>query len=173
VFKIEWARTKKSEWWPVFLVPKEKLWEDWLYFVKRTLTVDQLNEKKFINESIPQADRKLICTWFYDEVPPGENPPKRGGLNDCAHFVSECLKAGGMGVVYDVGVPGLVRKLQNQSNTKTLAEFVRVDAAKRVINTGLLLAGYIIAYAGENRAYFPHGHSVVYMGNAAVANHTA
>jgi hypothetical protein len=58
---IEWARTKlgypASEWWPVFLVPESDRTVDWLYFVRRTWTLGQLNEKNFINTGIPQADR--------------------------------------------------------------------------------------------------------------------
>jgi hypothetical protein len=49
---------------------------------------------------------------------------------------------------------------------------VDLDTARRVVETGILKPGDVIAYAGTNRAYVPHGHSVVYIGNKAVANHT-
>jgi hypothetical protein len=143
--------------------------QDWLFFVKRSWTREKLMGVNFQQSGIPETDRRVICTWF-DSGP--SFPGAQWGLNDCAHFVSECLAAANMKSVADPGVPNLMKNLQNLPNTKTLANLVTVAGAARVMKTGLVKPGDVIAYGGKNNQYFPHGHSTIYMGGQAVANHT-
>jgi hypothetical protein len=146
------------DWWPVFLVPRDNPFIDGLYFVKSTVTPADLNTHGYSEVFVKEEDRVLVQAW--------------AGLNDCAHFVSECLKAGGVKQVYNVGVGKLVKGLRARGDTKTLANLVDLAASERVVATGILKIGDIIAYGGENMDYVPHGHSTVFMGNEAVANHT-
>ena len=170
--QIDHAREKlngpSSDWWPVFLQPKESEFQDWLFFIKRSWTVDRLQTVQFHQERVPEADLRVICTWHNQG---SSLPGVPSGLNDCAHFVSECIRAGGI-KVGSPGVPELVKELRKLGNTKTLANLVDKAAAKRMVLSGLVKIGDIIAYGGENDAYSPHGHRTVYMGGEAVANHT-
>jgi hypothetical protein len=146
------------DWWPVFLVPDGNPFIDGLYFIRSNWTSELLNTFFFNAHFIPESNRVLVQAW--------------AGLNDCAHFVSECLKAGGVKEVYDLGVPKVVQNLHARADTKTLARLVDLSVAQRVVATGILKIGDVIAFGGENMAYYPHGHSTVFMGNEAVANHT-
>jgi hypothetical protein len=172
-FRVDDSRAKlgcpSSDWYAVFLEPAISQAQDWLFFVKRSWTRDKLMGINFQQSGIPESDRRVICTW--NDAGP-QFPGAQWGLNDCAHFVSECLAAGNMKSVGDPGVPALIKNLQNLPNTKTLVNLGTEAAAARVLKTGLVKRGDIIAYAGDNNQYYPHGHSAIYMGSEAVANHT-
>jgi hypothetical protein len=112
---------------------------------------------QFFAPSIPAGDRIQVQDW--------------AGLNDCAHFVSECLKEGGVHV-YAVAVGKLVKQLRDLSYTKTLALSVDKSTAERIVKSGVMQEADIIAFGGNNNTFFPHAHSVVFMGNNKVANHT-
>ena len=90
------------------------------------------------------------------------------GLADCAHFVSKCLQKGGINI-FDLGVPGLVAKLQARVDTKTLAEKVPRDAGQKVVNSGLLKPGDLVGYFnvspdGDYGGAREYSHSTIFHG---------
>jgi hypothetical protein len=145
-----------SEWTAVFLTPNAGDYIDGLYLLKNT-HVPLLAGGSYAATSFPSADCIEVQAWR--------------GLNDCAHFVSECLRAGGIQGIYSVSVANLIGKLRAAANTKTLAYFVNVSTAERIIKSGIMKVGDIVAFGTATKT-FAHGHSTVYMGNGKVANHT-
>ena len=109
-----------TDWYPVFLEPKgaEDRWEDWLFFIKRAWTIPRLLGIKFQEEHVPPADLSVICTWW-DRT--ASLPGTPHGLNDCAHFVSECLHAGHIRVA-DPGVRNLIKNLSQPAEHKDASE---------------------------------------------------
>jgi hypothetical protein len=89
-------------------------------------------------------------------------------LNDCAHYVLKCLQAGGIRLKDIGGVPILEQELRKLLNTRTLADRVPSSAAKRILETGLMKKGDVIAYCGKNGFF----HSSLYLGNKKIACHT-
>ena len=90
------------------------------------------------------------------------------GIADCAHFLSQCLTAGGVHVA-ELGVPSLVSKLQERADTKTLCERVSKDAGQRVINTGIFKKGDMVGYfnidpQGDYGGAKAYAHSAMYVG---------
>jgi len=73
-------------------------------------------------------------------------------LEDCAHFLSRCLIAGGVAIKEQWSVPMLLIALRDSEDSspmptaKTLAEKVPREAAQRVIDAGLLHIGDMIGY---------------------------
>ncbi len=97
--------------------------------------------------------------------------PKRHGLNDCAHFVTECLNAGKLDVrTTDVGK--LKSKLQHvpMAKCKTLADMVSVKSAASIMAAGVMKLGDVVLYSSATRR--DHHHSAVYVGGQNVACHT-
>ncbi|WP_294534347.1 amidase domain-containing protein [uncultured Rhodoblastus sp.] len=89
-------------------------------------------EKFVFRRTTPAGvEEKIISNW--------------AGLADCAHFLSQCLSAGGA-TTNEWGVAGLVQNLQSRSDTKTLCERVAQAAAQRVINSGVFKQGDMIGY---------------------------
>jgi len=90
------------------------------------------------------------------------------GLADCAHFLSKCLQAGGKSI-NERGVPELVRKLRERTDTKTLAEKVPQDRGQRIVNSGIFKNGDMIGYfnidpAGDFDGVRNYSHSTMYAG---------
>jgi hypothetical protein len=94
-------------------------------------------------------------------------------LEDCAHFLSQCLKAGGLSIKEQWSVPMLINELtagedQRQKPTaKMLCEKVSRPAAQRVIDAGLLNVGDMIGYykpAGTPHEKSEYAHSAMYTG---------
>ncbi len=90
------------------------------------------------------------------------------GLADCAHFLSKCLQAGGI-PISELRVPTLVKKLQERSDTKTLAEKVPRSQAQAVVNTGIFKKGDMIGYfnvdpKGDYRGAQNYSHCTMYAG---------
>jgi hypothetical protein len=116
----------------------------------------------------------MISSWYDLKDKNGANPeviaqkPKCNGLNDCAHFVTESLAAGGINV-RTTGVPQLLGMLRGLADTKTLALTVAVDAAERIVKAGIMDVGDVIIYSLTPT---DHHHSVVYMGGEKIAMHT-
>jgi cell wall-associated NlpC family hydrolase len=81
------------------------------------------------------------------------------GLVDCAHFVSSCLTVGGV-KIHDSGVPGLVKKLQKRTDTRTLGHKVTQKQGTRILDTGAMKPGDVIAYFHEGG----YQHSAIYTG---------
>jgi hypothetical protein len=108
-------------------------------------------------------------------------------LEDCAHFLSQCLKAGGLSIREQWSVPMLINELTAGEDSrprpiaKTLCEKVSRSAAQDVIDSGLLEIGDMIGYftpatkPGEKSGYT---HSGMFCGKddkgvAHVTCHTA
>lgn len=108
----------------------------------------------------PGADDKVFQAW--------------NGLEDCAHFLSQCVRAGGAGIETQWGVRELVEGLQGLSETKTLAERVGKDAGQRIVDSGIFKLGDMIGYYNNNpkegkRGY---GHSAMYVGGGGITCHS-
>jgi hypothetical protein len=122
-------------------------------------------------------DRKMLSSWFDKADKDGSNPevlaqkPADHGLNDCAHFVTQSLAAGGIHAE-TTGVGTLFNTLRAMADTKTLALTVAADVAENIVNAGIMKAGDVIIYSKLNGKVMEHHHSVVYMGNAKIAMHT-
>jgi len=94
------------------------------------------------------------------------------GLADCAHFLSRCLKAGGITVTDEHarrGVPDLVKYLLRQPNAKILCEQVDTAPGQRVIDSGVFKPGDMIGYfnidpAGDYGGAREYSHSAMYAG---------
>ncbi len=119
------------------------------------------------------SDRKMIASWHDNDADNASNPevksqkPAYHGLNDCAHFVTQSLAAGGIHVE-TTGVPTLFNSLRALADTKTLAKLVSADAAESIIDSGIMKPGDVIIYSEGAH----HNHSVVYMGDGQIAMHT-
>ncbi len=106
---------------------------------------------------------------FVKSAPPATIPIQGwDGLADCAHFASKCLQAGGVHI-FDLGVPSLIGKLQARPDTKTLAERVNRVAGQRVVDSGILKPGDIIAYFniapdGDYDGAQAYSHSTMFHG---------
>ncbi len=144
-----------AEWTAVFLNYDEARYIDGLYLVRNSL-IPVLPQRQYYAGNLPAADCIQVRGW--------------AGLNDCAHFVSECLTAGRVSV-WHLGVGGLVQKLRELGDTRTLGYFVDADAAERIIGSGIMKPGDVIAF-GTSHKTFSHGHSTIFMGDGKVANHS-
>jgi hypothetical protein len=125
----------------------------------------------FSVDSVPDP-RVFLCS-FRDagkDVAIGQTPPYTG-LNDCAHFVSECLmQAKIKGFRPSNDAEQLFKNLVNLGQTtKTLAKHVEKEKARRIINSGLLKPGDVILFATPKLS---HLHSTLYLGEQQVAMHT-
>jgi hypothetical protein len=122
-------------------------------------------------------DRKMLSSWFDKADKDGANPevlaqkPADNGLNDCAHFVTQSLAAGGIHVE-TTGVGTLFYSLRGMTETKTLALTVEAGVAEPIVNAGILKPGDVFIYSKLNGKVMEHHHSVVYMGSAKIAMHT-
>jgi putative amidase-like protein len=87
-------------------------------------------------------------------------------LEDCAHFLSQCLKAGGLRIAEQWSVPMLLNTLRSGEDhhptpiAKTLAEKVPRAAAQAIIDAGLLKIGDMIGYFADGH----YTHSAMYTG---------
>jgi len=122
---------------------------------------------------INAEDKILICTYYDDDKKNNLDPkikPKYHGLNDCAHFASECLASGG--IKCGTGSVGeLLRQLSvlPYTTTKTLALTVPLDKAKNFIDSPLMQRGDAIIYSSKKGE---HNHSAIYLGDGKRAMHT-
>ncbi len=114
-------------------------------------------------QTIPAGTLPAALTGKFDIVPFHHDK----GLVDCAHYVSNCLSAGGL-KVNDPSVPSLVTQFQSGAfakETKTLGEKVSKEVGDRILATGVMEFGDIVAFAhGAKDGY---AHSALYAGKDA------
>jgi hypothetical protein len=110
--------------------------------------------------------RIILCAWADNPTPlnAGKAPLDANapyhGLNDCSHYVSQCLKAGGIHVE-TLGAPELFSLLRARGDTKTLALTVGKDTAQRVLDSGVLKCGDVLIFSSTPTV---HRHAAIYMG---------
>lgn len=115
-------------------------------------------------------DAIMLASWYDNRGDEGlTNPPRYNGLNDCAHFVTECLANGGENGLRTVSVPALLNSLTAHSGTKTLARFTSQANAQRIMDVGLLKEGDVLIFS---KTVNKHGHSTIYLGRGKMAMHT-
>ena len=115
-------------------------------------------------------DAIMLASWYDSATDESlTRPPRYTGLNDCAHFVTECLAAGGEAQLRTVSVPVLLNSLTTHNGTKTLARTVDQAAAQRIIDAGLLNEGDVMIFS---KTLSSHGHSTSYLGGGYMAMHT-
>ncbi|HEV3192165.1 MAG TPA: hypothetical protein VGY54_16750 [Polyangiaceae bacterium] len=146
-----------EQWQARFLNYDAARYFDGLYFVRASVAdLGNLSARQFFAPNFAPDDVILVQDW--------------AGLNDCTHFVSECLARGGVRVG-SLLVGDLVTKLRARSDTKTLGYFVPLSEAQRIVDSGAMDLADIIAFGTQERN-FTHGHATIFMGNDKVANHT-
>ncbi len=118
-------------------------------------------------------ERKMLSSWFDNSSKSSANAevlaqkPPYYGLNDCAHFVTQSLGAGGIHVE-TTGVPTLFNSLRSLPDTKTLAKTVAAATAKPIVDAGLMKPGDVIIFSKGAE----HHHSTVYVGGGKIAMQT-
>lgn len=87
-------------------------------------------------------------TLWFQHPTKGAIPTDLDGdvLEDCTHYISRCLINGGLNVVETAWAGSMVANLQARADTKTLAERVPLDRAQRIMDTGMMQVGDVIAY---------------------------
>ncbi len=164
---------KAGEWAGAFLQyddPKYGTLEG-LYLIKST-NVAAVKGGAF--KATAYSERIMLASWYDAGDKNAANPevkalkPRDHGLNDCAHFVTESLFAGGIDVK-TTGVPTLLNKLKGLPDHKILALAVTADAAKNTFQSGVMKPGDVVIYSLTPT---DHHHSVVYMGGQKIAMHT-
>jgi hypothetical protein len=96
-------------------------------------------------------------------------------LEDCAHYVSQCLLAGGAGIKIQWGAKELKDELQGAAQTKTLIERVSQAAGQRIIDAGLLKTGDAVIYWNTKPSEGTHvgfAHSAMYVGDNGITCHS-
>jgi hypothetical protein len=113
-------------------------------------------------------DKVFLCSWSdsHKDSTGGQTPPYTG-LNDCSHFVSECLQQGGVNV-WSLNAPDLVQRVRARSDTRTLCFQVNKEAARVIINSGLMTPGDVMAFSD----HIGFRHAGLYLGERMVAMHT-
>jgi len=130
-------------------------------------SLGELRAKGFRSDEF--SDRKFICSWYDAGATDDDGlKPKYHGLNDCAHFVSECMKAAGLGAVATTSAAQLVANLRARADTKTLALNVSRSAAKRIVNSDVMTPGDVIAFSDGSR----FRHTTLFLGDKKIAMHT-
>lgn len=67
-------------------------------------------------------------------------------FEDCTHYLSRCLIQGGVATPLTAWAPYMADHLINRSDTKVLGLKVPLDRARRVMDTGMVKEGDVIAY---------------------------
>lgn len=163
-------RLPPAEWAGRFLfMPEGKFLIEGLYLIPAAQAgIGTLKARGF--RSAKFRDRKFLCSW-HDAGKTDDDglKPKYHGLNDCAHFVSECMKAGGVTGVGSTSAAQLVANLRARADTKTLALNVSKGVAKRIVNSGIMTPGDVIAFSDGSR----FRHATLFLGDKSIAMHTA
>ena len=102
--------------------------------------------------------------------------PPYHGLNDCTHFTSECLIAGGFPIVSEKdaarrGAGDLANYLNASSATKTLCYMAAHDDVQAVVDAGVVRAGDVFAYYKDLKHQYAH-HTVPAVSSSTIAMHT-
>lgn len=179
-----------ADWMPVFLryprapTPASPAGSaEGLYFIPRTdFDLDKLidhNVSLHLHGGGTMAlfpRRHFICSWFDRDLDTeGGARPRWTGLDDCAHFLSMCLKMENIDVANDY-VPTLVANLRRRHDTKALAVLTDKDRARVIIKSGIVKPGDTIFY-GNKTDNVKHWHSSLlighdFSGHGQVATHT-
>jgi hypothetical protein len=108
----------------------------------------------------------------FDIVPFYEVAGKHDGLVDCAHYVSCCYTAGGVKINHP-GVPELVHDLRARADTRTLGLEVPLVSGQRIMDSGVMKVGDLIAYVHEDPKTKQRGysHSAIYVGLGSGRTH--
>jgi hypothetical protein len=125
-------------------------------------------------ESCPSA---IMLATFHDKrsddpLFPPNKPPKDFALNDCTHFTSECVIAGGLPASFSsIDAGQFFDKLHASNKTKSLARLVEIADARRIIDAprSPFKVGDVIVYSGGPA---DHHHALVYLGGNQIAMHT-
>lgn len=146
-------KAPKTDWVPVFLWYAHEAGgrQEGLYLIPAA-DKDKRAGAKFLASAFP--DRVMLSSWSDKrettvEGQTGAARPPYWGLNDCTHFISNCLAAAGKNVETPRAAE-LVAKLRARSDIKTLCLLAELDAAKRIIDSPVLRAGDVIAFGGTN-----------------------
>jgi hypothetical protein len=125
--------------------------------------------------------RFFLCSFPDGLAEPDSDPEKGGlypryaGLDDCAHFLSECLHAERTDVPVINWAPALVAHLRNRHDTMTLADLVQPDNAQRIISSGVVKPGDAIFF-GTRSDNIKYHHSTLFVndsdGGGLVSCHT-
>ena len=70
-------------------------------------------------------------------------------FEDCTHYINRCLIQGGMTTPVTAWAPTMANYLINRNDTKVLGLKIPADRARRVMDTGMLKEGDVIAYSGK------------------------
>ena len=115
-------------------------------------------------------DAIMLASWYDNRSDDAlTHPPQYNGLNDCAHFVTECLASGGEAGLRTVSVPALLNSLTSHADTKVLARFTNQANAQRIMDQGLLKEGDVLIFS---KTVNQHAHSTIYLGSGKMAMHT-
>jgi hypothetical protein len=168
---VKQKNATKKDWVAVFLQYSEgTVTQEGLYLIPAG-DLGKVTGGDFDAKSYPE--RKMISSWHDNKSEDATNPevvaqkPQYHGLNDCTHFVTQSLAAGGIHVE-TLLAPVLFDRLRGLADTKTLAKTVAASDAQAIIDSGLMKVGDVIVYTEGTH----HHHGVVYMGNGTVAMHT-
>lgn len=175
--EISKRKLKASEWMGAFLYyvgakrpdasGNRESWNlEGLYLIKSSNLASVRTAQ--MASSYPEAI--MLASWYdnaTDELL--TSPPPFNGLNDCAHFVTECLAAGGETRMRTVSVPNLLNSLTAHSDIKTLARTVSKERAQRIIDAGLFKPGDVFIFSKTESS---HGHSTIHLGGGKMAMHT-
>jgi hypothetical protein len=126
-----------------------------------------MKARSFRSSNYPE--KVFLCSWSDNkkDTSEGQTPPFTG-LNDCSHFVSECLQRAGV-TAWSLNAPDLVKRLRARTDTKTLCYQVDKEAARWIINSGLMTPGDVVAYSDSNG----FRHATLYLGARMIAMHTS
>ena len=103
------------------------------------------------------------------------------GLADCAHFLSQCLSAGGL-AIHETGATEIINKISKLAGAKVVAHNVDQAGGQRVIDSGIFQIGDVIGYtniAKSTKSIIVYEHSAMYVGktkkksSGTIACHTA
>ena len=137
-----------------------------LYLVRRSDAARLRSDRK----AASYPDAIMLASWYDNRSDDAlTHPPQYNGLNDCAHFVTECLANGGETGLRTVSVPALLNSLTTHPDTKTLARFTNQANAQRIMDAGLLKEGDVLIFS---KTVNKHGHSTIYLGGGKMAMHT-
>ncbi len=120
-----------------------------------------------------QEVRDAIMVCSYHDKPSDEPPdmkrwgysPKHFGLNDCTHFTTECLIAGGFpapSVSARQWAPALYTELANHHRVRLIGSDLSQRAAQAVIDARIMCTGDIVMYWSKTLG---RHHAVVFLGD--------
>ena len=88
------------------------------------------------------------------------------GFEDCAHFASRCLSAGGI-QIDTASVPTLIQQLRFGAHahvTRTIGLEVTLEQGERIMETGVMQPGDVVAYVQVSGKVRSYNHSAIYTG---------